>query len=215
MGIPGDLPAVGKANISYSVPKNGYQWSVRGDYYIKQSDRLYVTAIRTYVTSVGTSPRSTLNNDQANSSDFANANWTHTFSPRLLNEAAVNIIRPYGADLAVDTMAIPFINVVGLQNFSVWGPGNFTQQTLGWHDVMTATVKNHTLKFGFDQFNIRENDQQRGAYDRRRSRLLLRRDRMEREFESSDFVELVRSRSGIVQFHDQIASQASFCTSRI
>lgn len=30
---------------------------------------------------------------------------------------------------------------------------------------MTATVKNHTLKFGFDQFNIRENDQQSGAYD--------------------------------------------------
>lgn len=165
-GIPGDLPAVGNANISYSVPKDGYQWSVRGDYYINQSDRLYVTAIRTYVTSVGTSPRSSLNENQANSSDFANVNWTHTFSPRLLNEAAINIIRPYGSNLPVDTMAIPFVNVVGLQNFSVWGPGNFTQQTLGWHDVMTATVKNHTLKFGFDQFNIRENDQQSGAYDR-------------------------------------------------
>ena len=31
---------------------------------------------------------------------------------------------------------------------------------------MTATIKTHTLKFGFDQFNIRENDAQDGAFDR-------------------------------------------------
>jgi hypothetical protein len=31
---------------------------------------------------------------------------------------------------------------------------------------MTATVKTHTLKFGFEQFNIRENDTQGGAFDR-------------------------------------------------
>ena len=31
---------------------------------------------------------------------------------------------------------------------------------------MTATVKTHTLKFGFDQFNVRENDAQEGAQDR-------------------------------------------------
>ncbi|MGA7340328.1 MAG: hypothetical protein WBX18_07020, partial [Terracidiphilus sp.] len=34
------------------------------------------------------------------------------------------------------------------------------------HDVMTATVKTHTLKFGADFYNIREVDHQDGAFDR-------------------------------------------------
>jgi hypothetical protein len=165
-GIPGNLNAVGLANISFSVPKNGYQWSVRGDYYIGAKDRVYVTSIRTYDTSTGATPRPALDIPQANSSDFVNVDWTHTFSPRLLNEGGANIIRPYGANLPTATNAIPYINVTGLQGFSNWGPGNFTQSTLGWRDVMTATVKRHTLKFGFDQFNIREADSQDGAFDR-------------------------------------------------
>jgi hypothetical protein len=51
-GIPGNLPAVGKANISYSVPKNGYQYSVRGDYYATDKDPFYAEFKRTYDTSV-------------------------------------------------------------------------------------------------------------------------------------------------------------------
>jgi TonB dependent receptor len=148
------------------VPKNGYQWSVRGDYYIGNSDRLYAEVMRTYDTSEEATPRPALNAGQANSSDFANVDWTHTFSPRLLNEATANIIRPYGSNLPVDSMAIPYVTVTGLNGFANWGPGNFTQSTYGWRDVMTATVKTHTLKFGFDQFNIRENDSQSGAFDR-------------------------------------------------
>ena len=165
-GIPANLDALGLANISFSVPKNGYQWDVRGDYYAGKNDRVYVTSIRTYDTSEGASPRPALNIPQANSSDFINIDWTHTFSQHLLNEVGANIIRPYGADLPTATEGIPYINVTGLQGFSNWGPGNFTQSTLGWRDVMTATIKTHTLKFGFDQFNIREADTQSGAFDR-------------------------------------------------
>lgn len=165
-GIPPNLDALGLANISFSVPKNGYQWDVRGDYYPGKKDRVYVTGIRTYDTSAGATPRPTLNIPQANSSDFANLDWTHTFSTRLLNEGGFNMIRPYGADLPTPTEAIPYINVTGMQGFANWGPGNFTQTTLGWRDVMTATIKTHTLKFGFDQFNIREADSQDGAFDR-------------------------------------------------
>jgi hypothetical protein len=165
-GIPATLDAVGQANISLSVPKDGYQWSVRGDYYFRDKDRFYVTSLRTYDTSVGAQPRPGINIPQANSSDFISTDWTHTFSPRLLNEGGINLIRPYGADLPVASNQIPYINVTGLQGFSNWGPGNFTQSTLGWRDVMTATIKTHTLKFGFEQFNIREADAQDGAFDR-------------------------------------------------
>ena len=165
-GIPANLNAVGQANISFSVPKNGYQWDIRGDYYPNKSDRFYVTTIRTYDTSASATARPGLNIPQANSSDFVSADWTHTFSSHLLNEGGANMIRPYGADLPTASEAIPYINVSGLQGFSNWGPGNFTQTTLGWRDVMTATIKTHTLKFGFEQFNIREADTQSGAFDR-------------------------------------------------
>jgi hypothetical protein len=47
-----------------------------------------------------------LNDNESNSSDFANLNWTHTFSPHLLNQAGASLIRPFGSDLPVDLMAI-------------------------------------------------------------------------------------------------------------
>jgi hypothetical protein len=165
-GIPGNLNAVGTANISYSVPKNGYQYSIRGDAYPSDRDRVYAEFVRTYDTSVGATARPALNDDHANSSDFANLNWTHTFSSTLLNEAGANIIRPYGSNLPVDTMAIPYVNVVGLTGFSNWGPGNFTQTTFGWRDILSDTVKTHTLKFGLQMNNIREYDSQSGADNR-------------------------------------------------
>ena len=146
--LPADLPVLGTANISFSVPKNGYQYSVRGDEYIGKNDRVYGEFMRTYDTSVSATPRPSLNYNQSNSSDFANFDWTHTFSPKLLNEFGGNMIRPFGADLPTPNDAIPFINVTGLQGFSNWGPGNFTQTTVGWRDVLTTNIKTHTLKFG-------------------------------------------------------------------
>lgn len=165
-GLPSTLPAVGTANISYAVPKDGYQWSIRGDYYKGSHDRFYAEVMRTSDTTEGATPRPALNDNYANNSIFANVNWTHTFSSNFLNEAGASMIRPYGSDLATPTMAIPYVNVTGLTGFSNWGPGEFQQSTYGWRDVLTAIIKNHTLKAGFAQYNIRENDQQTGGFDR-------------------------------------------------
>jgi hypothetical protein len=166
-GIPATLNAVGTANISYAVPKNGYQWNIRIDAYLTGKDRLYGTALRTYDTSQSTTGRPALDNGQQNYSDFFNIDWTHTFSSHLLNEAGAHVIRPYGALLPLPAQAIPYINVSGLgTGFGGWGAGNFTQTTLGWRDVMTAMVKTHTIKFGGDFFNIREVDQQSSAFNR-------------------------------------------------
>jgi hypothetical protein len=165
-GIPSNLPAYGNINFSSVAPKNGYQWSFRTDYYMSDKDRFYVDAIRTYDTSSSTSPRPNFAAPNTNHSTFANVDWTHTFGVNLLNEAGINIIRPYGQLGANPAFAVPNINVSGIQGFGNWGPGNFTQQTVGWRDVLRATVKSHTLKFGFEQLNIREADTQGGAFDR-------------------------------------------------
>lgn len=165
-GIPADLNAIGTANISYSIPKNGYQWSFRVDDYLGKNDRIYVDAMRTSENSEGATARPKEWIPYYAISDFVNVDWTHTFSSRLLNEFGANEIRPQGANGSASTEAIPYINVTGLQGFGTWGAGNFIQTTVGWRDVMTATVKSHTLKFGYDGFNIRENDQQNSAFTR-------------------------------------------------
>jgi len=160
-GIPATLNALGTANISFTIPKNGYQWSFRVDDYLTKKDRLYVDAMRTADTSQQTTTaRPAMNNPQFNYSDFVNFDWTHTFSSHLLNEAGASMIRPYGQYSGLPAFQIPYINVIGMGGFVSWGPGNFTQTTVGWRDIMTDMVRTHTLKFGFEQYNIREADEQ-------------------------------------------------------
>jgi len=165
-GIPASLDAYGNITYSNVAPKDGYQWSARADYYMSDKDRFYVDAIRTSDTSASTNVRPAFAAPSANHSTFANADWTHTFGPHVLNEAGANIIRPYGQNGASDAFAVPNINVSGISGFGNWGPGNFTQQTVGWRDVLSAMVKSHTLKVGFEQNNVREYDDQAGAFDR-------------------------------------------------
>jgi hypothetical protein len=159
-GIPSTLNALGTTNINYTLPKNGYQWNARGDYYRSQSDRFYVGAIRMAETSEGTTGRPALDVGQFYSSDFVNADWTHTFSSHLVNEGGGNMIRPYGQFGGRPAFVIPYVTVTGMNGFSNWGPGNFAQTTVGWRDILTDSVRVHTLKFGFEQDNVREADEQ-------------------------------------------------------
>ena len=79
----------------------------------------------------------------------------------------MNVIRPYGSNLTqAATEGIPYVNVNNLAGFGSWAPGNFSQTTYSWRDVMTTTIKTHTLKFGADLFNTREVDHQQGAFTR-------------------------------------------------
>ncbi len=165
-GIPAGLDAVGTANISVTTPNNGNQWSFRVDDYLGKNDRIYVDAIRTSRNSEGIQARPATNIPYYDISDFVNVDWTHTFSTHLLNEFGANEIRPQGANGTSPTEAIPYVNVTGMQGFGTWGAGNFIQTTVGWRDVMTATIKSHTLKFGYDGYNIRENDLQDSAFTR-------------------------------------------------
>jgi len=166
VGIPAGLDAYGNITYTNVSPKDGVQWNGRGDYYMSDSDRFYLDIMRMSTTSTSTSVRPAFAAPSAGHSTFANADWTHTFSPTLLNEGGANIIRPYGQNGSSPEFAVPNINVNGISGFGNWGPGNFTQQTVGWRDVLTAMVKGHTLKIGFAQNNVRENDEQAGAFDR-------------------------------------------------
>ena len=157
---------IGTGNFTWTTPKNGYQWSFRIDDYLGKNDRIYGDVIRTNYSSPGNGVRPAAASGNANYADFVNINWTHTFNSHLFNQTGVNLIRPYGSNLGYPAEGIPYVNVANLQGFAGWAPGNFTQSTYSWRDVMTATIKTHTLKFGVDLFNTREVDHQDGAFTR-------------------------------------------------
>ena len=166
-GISPTMNIIGTIPVSYSATKNGYQWSFRVDDYLGKNDRIYADAIRTYYSTPGGGTRPASVQGNKNSADFVNINWTHTFNAHLLNQTGANLIRPYGSNVTqVATEGIPYVNVTNLAGFGSWAPGNFTQSTYSWRDVMTANIKTHTLKFGVDLFNTREVDHQQGAFTR-------------------------------------------------
>jgi len=168
-GLSPSLDAIGTVNYTGVAPKNGYQWSFRIDDYVGKNDRVYVDAMRTwdYGFSNGPGVRSAQNANGTNHSDFVNVDWTHTFSSRLLNDVGANMIRPYGQNGGNATFAIPNVTIgSGVSGFGGWGPGNFTQTTIAWRDVLTETVKTHSLKYGFEQDNIREYDSQQPGNDK-------------------------------------------------
>src|SRR5271166_2695449 len=77
-GISPTLNVLGTANYSYSTPRNGYQWSIRIDDYLRKNDRIYVNAMRLSTDTRSTGPRPSMNLPYATSTDFVNINWTHT-----------------------------------------------------------------------------------------------------------------------------------------
>ncbi|MGA7339114.1 MAG: carboxypeptidase-like regulatory domain-containing protein, partial [Terracidiphilus sp.] len=119
-GIPSTLNIIGVGNVSFSSPKDGYQWSVRGDAYIRKNDRLYVDVLRTNVSAEQLAGRPAMDGPVAYTSDFVNLNWTHTFNTHLLNQAGGNVIRPYGANEAFPNDFIPYVNVTNLSGFGTW-----------------------------------------------------------------------------------------------
>jgi hypothetical protein len=157
--IPASLPAVGTIDQQYTVPANGYQWSFRIDDYLGQRDRLYGTALRTVFNTSGISVYPNENDASGTFTTFVNIGWTHTFSLHLLNETGLSYVRPSSTLLTPPMPAggLPDITITGVTGF---GPtaGIWAQNTIGWREILTKTIKSHELKMGGYLENIREND---------------------------------------------------------
>ncbi len=160
------LNVLGTANISYATPLNGSQWSFRADQYIRQSDRIYVFADRMVVNSLGFNVYPALNAPSSTTFLFNNIGWTHTFSPRLLLESGGSFLRTNGYSHPNALSDFPYISTTGVSSPANWGPGNYVQNTIGWREIASYTIKSHELKFGMYLDNEREADAQSGANNR-------------------------------------------------
>jgi hypothetical protein len=149
--LPCNLPVVDNGVFNATNYRNGLQWNVRLDKYFDK-DRIYGTFFRTTLNTGGPAARPAFSSTSNYSTDSAQVNETHTFSPSTLNEAAFAFLRVEGVSPATGDFSVPVVNVTGMsQGFgNGFALGDFVQHNYHWRDVLSHVAGNHTLKFGYD-----------------------------------------------------------------
>src|SRR5215475_14428822 len=175
LGMPCDMALRGSAVRSFAPTRNGLQWNVRVDRYLNDSkDRIHVNYQRRTADVEGTQLRTEFRNAFAAKpiTYYANVNYTHTFSPSMVNEAAVGFTRFQGGQACSHCEVPPIGTGGGLsEGFgNGFSPALFIQNDWNWRDVLSVNRGNHDLKFGVEIFRDQENDlfsgpQQRPSYD--------------------------------------------------
>ena len=149
--LPCSTPMIDSGSFNATNFRNGTQYFVRVDKYLK-NDRIYGSFFRTLLNYGGPAaiPQfSTTNNTWERGFQ---ANWTHTFSPTLLNEAVFAQNRIEGKLDETGDFTIPGISVTG-QNLGYglgFSQGDFIQHNYHWRDVLTKIRGAHVLKVGYD-----------------------------------------------------------------
>jgi hypothetical protein len=153
--IPCDLPMILEGRSRPSPFRNALQWNLRGDQYLNNNnDRLYFNLYKTDLDLEDILFREGFSTVNDNFSTALQANWTHTFSPTLLNEfnfGWIFVQGNRGLDPSIP-MQLPSISIVG-QNLGIaptWGPATFIQNNWNWRNVVSLVRGPHSLKFGFE-----------------------------------------------------------------
>jgi hypothetical protein len=158
LGMPCNMPLLQTGVLSASAPRNGRQWNLRLDQIFGSgTDRIYINFYRMTVTSNSINVRPAFTTAPPAETDFANANWTHIFSPAFTNVAAMGFTRNYG-ESPLNFPSVPAINVTGLSGFGGgWGPAGFVQNDFHWRDLASFNRGSHAFKAGLDIYRDQDN----------------------------------------------------------
>src|ERR1700722_13525081 len=150
--FPSDLVVAGTAVVPESLTHNAYQWHFRVDYNINPTkDRLFFDLFRTYSNQLQEDPRPLYRVVLPNTGFYAKLDYTHTFSPTLLNDAGFTVVRAVGSNPGTaNNRDLPDVNISGAAGFNQWGPAGWVHENFNWHDVLTWTHGRHTFSGGID-----------------------------------------------------------------
>ncbi len=158
--FPSTIPAVGTATITMVATQPSAQWNIRVDQNLNDGkDHIYVNGYRTHETGFVVNTRPNLAFAYPNTGVFARLSWTHAFTPSLLNEAAVSLVRAGGRYNAAPGEAadLPNANITGISTgFNQAGPYRYQHDNIIIHDGVSWLHGGHQVKFGVDV------DRQRG-----------------------------------------------------
>jgi len=158
IGMPCSMPLFQPGVLSISTPRNGIQWNARVDQIFGNgSNRLYANVFRMTASQSSPGSRPAFNTNPPAEADYASLNFTHVFSPTLVNEAAMGFMLDYGAS-PVEHPSVPAINVTGMSGFGAgWGPAGFVQNDFHWRDMLSYNRGSQSFKFGFDIYRDQDN----------------------------------------------------------
>lgn len=175
LGMPCDMAMVDTVNGTFVSPHNGYQYNARVDQTFAQSrDRIYGNMYRTHL--IGpwdNGVRHSFDINFPQDAWFGALNYTHVFSPNMLNEMGAGYTRTSVAIPCKYCNLLP-TNINGIAGFGDgFSPVGFAQNDFHWRDMITITRGRHTLKTGFEWFHnqdyapftIPDNRQQAWGFD--------------------------------------------------
>jgi hypothetical protein len=150
--LPCNLPLTINGSFSATLPRNGLQWFGRIDRNFRDGkDRLYASFGRTWLDQVAFGQPNVYPAFTAPASeytDYWNVNYTHVFSPTVLNELSFSGTRAWGAD-PVSHGEVPLINVAGIASYGTgFADAIFIQNNQNWQDVLSVNRGSHSFKTG-------------------------------------------------------------------
>src|SRR5258706_10947285 len=139
--LPCNMPLTFNGAFSDTLPRNGLQWFGRIDYTFHGGrDRLYGSISRTTLDQVAFGAPNVYPKFTAMASEYTaywNVNYTHVFTPTLLNELTWSGTRAWGSD-PVSHGEIPLINVTGIASYGTgFSDAVFIQNNQNWQDVLS------------------------------------------------------------------------------
>jgi outer membrane receptor protein involved in Fe transport len=151
--MPCNFPLTQTGNFAQTLPRNGIQWNARVDHQFNNgNDRIYGNVYRTTrqgVTFNTPSVYPDFTTIQPEYTMYGNLNYTHIFSPTLLNEMSAGATRAWGS-APVGHGEIPLMDVPGINAYGTgFSDGTFIQNNFEWRDVMSYNRGTHNFKFGF------------------------------------------------------------------
>jgi len=163
-GIPCSLDVLENVTESIAPKDNGLQWNFRVDRYFRDSkDRVNGSFFRKTPNVITPNLRPAFDtlNAFAGVTNYGNLDWTHTFSPSLLNDAAFGVTRISGLGVC-NNCQVPPINIgssAATVGFGTgFAPAEFLQNDFHWRDVLSYNHGKHAWKGGLEIFRDQEND---------------------------------------------------------
>jgi hypothetical protein len=161
-GMPCNLNLVETTTDSFAPKNNGLQWNVRIDRYFRDSkDRVNGNYFRKTPNTITANVRPAFANPNAFAgiTNYANLDWTHTFSNTMVNDAAFGITRISGLGTCNQCQVPPIgIDAIAAGFGNGFAPAEFIQNDFHWRDVLSFTHGKHNFKAGLEIFRDQEND---------------------------------------------------------
>ena len=155
--IPCTLAVIDNGTFNAQNYNNAKQYSLRLDKNFAK-DRLYATVFRDTSLSSTAALRAAFTTTTPLYSWAYQANETHAFSPKTLNEGVFGETRIEGINNASGNFTVPSISVTGLgTGFGLGSPlQDYVQHGYHWRDVLTHVIRSHSLKVGYEGLHARQ-----------------------------------------------------------